>query len=181
MAKNKTTKPGPTKPAPGTKLAARAAESELREQYYRTVPLRDYNKLSGRQNTILYEFGARYNIPCDRPVVDLFAVIRGLHDLVAKNARAINSGDPDDQEVKAMRERVKLEKEQIELARQKDELIPRDAIRDAHSRIASRLKECGAKLQKQFGDDALELFNETLSGMSENIEAIVPEELSDEE
>lgn len=72
----------------------RDKEDRDRLLFYATVPQKHYEKLSGRQRKILKDQQKTYGLPCGEAVVDLNAVIRWFHDLLAKNHHKLLADDP---------------------------------------------------------------------------------------
>jgi hypothetical protein len=67
-------------------------DEQQRWDHYRTVPKKHYTAMSGRQRKVLNEQADRYGIPCSGEVIDLGAVLRWVHDSLAKNSHRL-SGD----------------------------------------------------------------------------------------
>ncbi len=64
----------------------KSREEDLRWQFSRSIPKKHWRSMSGRQNKQIDEQAARYRIPFSGPTIDLPAVVRALHDFLAKNA-----------------------------------------------------------------------------------------------
>jgi hypothetical protein len=132
--------------------------------------------MSGRQAKILNEQAERYGLPFDGATVDLPAVVKSLHNFLAANAAKLAADerekyDPGDE----------LRKEKVAMARlnrleRQRELIPRDAVREALDRLAVVYRSAGETLQRQFGNDALQILNEGL----EDAERVVLEFFEEE-
>jgi hypothetical protein len=123
--------------------------------------------MSGRQTKVLNEQAALYGIPFGGASINLPAVVRALHDFLAKNAQKLARDDdplmqgslsPALEEYRG--ERVKLVR--LERLEREGQLVPRDQARAAMSRIAAILREAGQTLERQFGSAAAEILNEAL-------------------
>lgn len=68
-------------------------EERLRWKHYASIPQKHWRQMSGRQTKVLQEQAARHGIPFDGPVINLPAVVRGLHDFLADNAAKLARDD----------------------------------------------------------------------------------------
>jgi len=152
-------------------------EETRRWQYYEAIPQKHWRQMSGRQTKVLHEQAERYGIPFGGRTISLPAVVRSLHDFLAKNARKL--AEDDDlmavdvaspaleryrEERAAMARLDRLERERV--------LVPRDEVREGLGRIAMILRGAGDSLQQQFGAGAVELLNEALDDATREIEQL---------
>jgi hypothetical protein len=142
-------------------------EEQLRRKYYASIPQKHWREMSGRQTKVLNEQAALYGIPFGGPTINLPAVVRALHDFLAKNAQKLARDDdpmmqgslsPALEEYRG--ERTKLAR--LERLEREGQLVPRDQARAALGRIAAILREAGHALERQFGPAALEILSEAL-------------------
>lgn len=165
-------------PTPQEAAAARrvraAQEEALRIQHYKSIPKKHWREMSGRQDKVLNEQATRYGIPLHGPTIDLFAVALWLHDFLAENGTKLLKPETDDsllegESTPALEElrRVQCEIKKRELAQIDRELIGREEINHILGRVASILRQFGLELQKKFGPDALDLFNQFLTQAEE--------------
>jgi len=114
----------------------KARERAGRHTHYHNCPLADYRAMSGRQTKVLQEQAERHGIPCAGPVIDLAAVIRRFHDLLAEHRDALAAAKQDvgagvpgsESRAEAMRRReiARAGREELRLERERGRLIPRD-------------------------------------------------------
>jgi hypothetical protein len=155
----------------------KAQEEKRRWQYYRSVPQKHWKAMSGRQTKVINEQSARYGIPFGGPVIDLPAVVRGLHDFLAENALKLAKDDDGDDLLQAPSSPA-LEAYRVEraaLARldrleREGQLMPRDEARQALGRIASMIRTAGDTLQRQFGQAAGDILYEALDDAKREID-----------
>ena len=153
----------------------RAKEERLRWQYYRSIPQKHWRQMSGRQAKVLNEQADLYGIPFGGAEISLPAVVKGVHDFLAANARKLASGDDElmgggnspaleryREERAALARLDRLEREKV--------LLPRDEVRDALIRIAGIIRGAGEELQRQFGAAAVDLLYEALDDADREIE-----------
>jgi hypothetical protein len=151
-------------------------EERLRWQHYRGIPQKHWREMSGRQTKVINEQSARYGIPFGGPVIDLPAVVRGLHDFLAENARKLAKDDDDPLlNAPASPALERYREERAALARldrleREGQLIPRDQARESLGRVAAILRGAGEVLQRQFGATAGELLYEALDDCTREIE-----------
>jgi hypothetical protein len=153
-------------------------EEELRWKYYEAIPKGHYNRLSGRPNKVLDEQALRYQLPLQGPTVNLQAVLTAFHDLLAKyRDRLVDDDDEAMQgEITPALEKWREEKWKLaRLERQEREglLLPRDVLHDCLQKIASQLREQGEFLQREFGSEALDGWNERLETIQQTVDELL--------
>jgi len=164
-----------------------AAEERRRWEYYATLPKKHYVELSGRPTKVLNEQADRYGFPLRGKTIDLGAVLRSIHDFLARHkhtlAAAISIDDPllegASQSLKNayVKEQIKEKREKAALARldrqeREHELLSRDEVHDSLARIASIIRGCGDAMQRRFGPEALEILNDSLDSADREIESL---------
>jgi hypothetical protein len=142
-------------------------EEQARWKFYRAVPKGHYCALASRQQKIIDEQGARYGLPVLGPVVNLEELITAVHDLLAAQGSKLLAEDDEAMqgEVTPALEKWREEKWRLaRLDRQEREglLLPRDVVHSYLQKFASQLREQGEFLQREYGPDALEAWNERL-------------------
>jgi hypothetical protein len=157
----------------------RSVEEENRWHHYHTIPQKHWREMSGRPAKVINEQAERYGIPFGGRIVDLEAVVKALHDFLARNQRRLavpEDGDP----LLANGNSAALERyrssaaelKALDLASRKNELIPREHARNGLARIASILRNAGDSLQRTCGDEALKILNEALDDAQREIETV---------
>lgn len=71
----------------------REKEDRERKEYYRTVPQKHYELMSGRQRKTLKEQAALYCLPCGGKMIDMFQLLRAAHDLIAQRGHRVLKSD----------------------------------------------------------------------------------------
>ncbi len=147
----------------------RQREEEQRWQYYRTVPKKHWNAMSGRANQVLKKQVETHGIPLEGATIDLTKVVRWLHDFLAANRIKLMRDEDEDAALMAGEgpaiERWRLAKAQIaeiELEEKRKRLLPLDEIHRGLARSASIMRRAGERLERLFGPDARKLFDEAI-------------------
>ena len=149
-----------------------AVEETRRLDYYRTVPKRHYQELSGRSAQVLNEQADRYDLPLRGATLDLFTVLKAFHDFLAANRLRLKQA-----EASAIDWREKEREEAYQLKRmdrleRQGQLMPADEVRDGHKLIVAQLRRLGDQLEQHFGPEAREMLNDTMEVIEREITAI---------
>jgi hypothetical protein len=158
--------------------AAKLRDQELRREHYATLPKKLWCQWSGRQHKVINEQAMAYGVPLGEETINLPNVARWLHDMLATSGRKLLAGDASSEIWEGGTDSPALErKREVEyqlrlrdLAERDGTLVSRDKMRAALAQIAGILRHCGDQLQRQFGEDALDLFNETLNECERAVE-----------
>jgi hypothetical protein len=142
-------------------------DDQLRTLHYRTIPKKDWVAWSGRQHKILAEQERLYGLPLGGKTIDLPAVVRWLHNLLAEKGRRLTdtaSGeDVSKRAIDAKRE-IETEIARRELAELDGNLVSREATRQMWTlAVVTRLRQLGDTLHRAYGPEALDLVNDALS------------------
>ena len=173
--------------AESIKRAARRANNDELRRILRAIPKWLYCELSGRQTSLLNRQADQYGLSL-RGKVNLFAVIRGFHDLLAKHAKrlAAPEGVEDGMVGPNSPWLEKFREEQTLLARlnrkeREGSLLPRSAVHEMHAELARLLRGFGTTLQRQYGTDALDLLNELMTNYGRWAERWITDHQEDDE
>lgn len=135
----------------------RRTEEEKRWQYYRTVPQKHYRQMSGRQTKVLGEQAERYGIPCSGGVIDIGAVLRWIHDFLAKNSHRILDGEMAESSgaSKALERcrTAQAELQEMQLARVRGQLIEREDVLAMVGECAARTVQCMSILENSIATE----------------------------
>jgi hypothetical protein len=156
----------------------REMAQEMRGQFLKEIPKGVYCELAGRQQKVVDEFGARYDIPVDVPTINLYAVIKDLHTRVSELAAAARPNlDADEAELvreKLRQEIGKLQRQsaalQIDLDRHMDKLLAKSDVQTGLDWLASRLRAMGTQLHRVCGQAGIDVVNEFLDALAAEIE-----------
>jgi hypothetical protein len=115
-------------------------------------------------------------------VIDLTAVIRWMHDYLARYGRrqSLAEGDdpllvsgeqesPDAQRWLAEYRKQRSEHERLIVEQMKGVLVPRSVVRDALTRLALLLRRTGERLGREFGEAARKRLEETLDDFDQQL------------
>jgi hypothetical protein len=156
--------------------AGRRQREQMADETLRALPKGLYCRLAGRQQKVVDEQASRYGLPLLGATVDLYSVVKAYHDFLAANAaRLSDNTDVDLQRVKLQAEIEVLERRvkllDADIADRKGRLISRAELVDRLEAFSGRLRGLGDRLLRQFGNDALAMLNEFLSGEASAAEA----------
>jgi hypothetical protein len=148
------------------------------ESFLGSVPKGIYCDLAGRQNKVVDEFGRRYDVPCDGPVINLHAVISTLHSRVselAAVARPHLDGDEAELEKEKLKQEIgKLQRQsailQIDIEKHMDQLVEKSSLNAGMEWLSARLRTLGSQVHRVAGDEALECVNEFLDALATELE-----------
>lgn len=142
----------------------------LREAAYNACPKSAYQRLSGRQTKILHDQADRYGLPLRGATIDLAAVLRRFHDLLAEHGGKITA-DPDEADSPALERKREAEADlkELDLAERRRELVHRDLMRQQLAAIAALLRRAGEQLERKHGPAAKQLLVQALDDAERRI------------
>jgi hypothetical protein len=160
----------------------RDREERLRWQYYRTIPKKHWQRMSGRQVKVINEQAARYGLPIGGPAIDLSAFVMAFHDFLAKNAvqlareedELLQYGHNSPALGRYRDEKARLA--QLDRREREGELLPAREVYRIVERLAYFVRTAGVLLQRNFGNEALDILTDAL----DQYEALMREEFSSE-
>ena len=145
-------------------------EEKQRWQYYRTIPLRHWREMSGRQAKVLIEQADLHGIPFSGKTIDLSAVVAALHNFLADNKYKLAGGDDDDRlydgpNTPALEElrKIKVLRETLFYERDLGQWIRREDLHEGLAAFAGVLRRAGETLQRHHGADAHAVLDEALT------------------
>jgi hypothetical protein len=152
--------------------------AEVVDKFLHAVPKGVYCELAGRQHKVVDEFGDRYDIPCDLPSIDLFAVVSALHSRVSELAAAARpylDGDEAELEKEKLKQEIgKLQRQssllQIDIEKHMDQLVEKTSLNAGMEWLSARLRTLGSQVHRVAGDEALECVNEFLDALATELE-----------
>jgi hypothetical protein len=152
-------------------------ERVQRWDYYRTIPKGHWKEMSGRQDKVLNEQAGRYGIPLGGPVIDLTQVVTWLHQFLADKAAILAAGAVDDPLMvgdSPALERYRTLKADllaIDLAERQETVIDRAKMHERLARMAAAAKGFNEKLERKYGRDAADWFEQMLEVWEREAEA----------
>jgi hypothetical protein len=156
-----------------------ARENADRLRYYASISKKHWSQFSGRKQQVLNEQAARWGIPIGEATIDLAAVVRWLHDFLAKNARKLaapDSPDPltggDNSPAKEQYIREKTLLARLDRREREGTLVDREKSHQCWSRVAGILQQCGDALQREHGPAALRLLNQALADAQREVDQV---------
>lgn len=153
-------------------------ESAVRS-FLESCPKGVYCELANRQWKLIDDAAENHNLPLLGPTVNLFHVVKTLHDRIIEYASGRNpalDGDLDElKQEKLKREIVKLTHQatalDIEIQRRRDSLVDRQVVRERLEWLSQFLAKLGKRIAKAGGPEAQQVFNEHLRTLAEELEA----------
>lgn len=133
----------------------RQEEEELRWAVYKDIPQRDYRQMSGKSASILREHQTVFGLPFGERSVDLTVLLPAIHQFLSDNRRVLRKvGEPETVEETPHLDRLRkaqAEKQEIEVAKQRRELIPAEQVQTVFGMIANVLRGASDELKKVGG------------------------------
>ena len=154
-----------------------AREERQREEYYRTVPKKHFVAMCGRATNSVNTMGRNAGLPVMGRTVDLYAVLSAVFAFFAENKHAISAirsgGRPLDEAKQADMEWKQERTRATRLMRleREGQQLPRDEVHEGLTIIAGIYRRAGARLRKQFGDDAYAIVEESWEDATRAIES----------
>ena len=172
---------GGRKPTVREAAALRRVQKTQREAAFaemaREVPQKIYRQWSGRQTKQLQDIGRRYGLTCDGKTIDLPALIRQWHDLLAEHAHRIPAKDAQqpgctEAESPALERKRAAEADIAEMKR--DEMAGRlkriEQVREILTVTARELRRGIERLGKRYGGPAQQIMEDSLNRALEHFE-----------
>jgi len=160
----------PTGPESAALRRVRKRQEEAdRWTYYATVPKKHYLEMSGRPATIVNAQAALHGIPIGKAKIDLGAVIRWMHDFLAKHKNVIRAAAGDDPLMVGSDSpgleryrQARAEIAEFDAAERRGIMLRKADVLEAMGLAGDVLRQAGARLQKKFGPDALRIMHQGL-------------------
>lgn len=136
------------------------------------LPKDIYCQMASQPRSNVDDHAKSFGIPLSGRSVDLFAVIKAFHELIAKNKKALFAGEESnnlkDEKVKFEVASIRRKSEllNLQLKERKRELVNRDEVLEKLSWISKRLRSLGDRIGKTFGPEAQLAVNEFLEEMA---------------
>ena len=154
----------------------KSTRESIASETLRVVPKGVYCEMAGRQHKVVDDAAELYELPIGGPVIDLFAAVKALHDLIAENAHRLKShldGDVAELQEEKLRQQIEVlrrdvEGRDIKLAQAREESVDRSELTDLMGRLSAMLR----KLGNQLGQDSVEVqraFNEALESFTKDL------------
>ncbi len=148
------------------------------EAFLTSVPKGIYCELAGRQHKVVDDFGRRYDVPCDLPVINLHAVISTLHSRVselAAVARPHLDGDEAELEKEKLKQEIgKLQRQsailQIDIEKHMDQLVEKTSLNSGMEWLSAKLRTLGTRIHSVSGQDGVDAVNEFLDDLAVELE-----------
>lgn len=155
----------------------RQREAAALDTAIRACPKKLYVQLTGRQHKVLLDQADRHQLPLQGDTVDLAAVLRRFHDILADNRHRLAAGpasdDPllDGEETPALERYRKLKGDllALELAERNATLIPREDVSNIFAQLADTLRQTAERLRDHHGHDAADLLNDAIESITHTV------------
>jgi hypothetical protein len=144
----------------------------------RGIPKGVYCQMAGRQQKVVDEFGARYDVPLGSPTVDMFQVVKALHSRVSELAATarphLDIDDAELQREKLRQEIAKLERQseilRIDIQTKLSELVSKAVVAERLEWLSGRLRSLGTRLHRVAGEEGQTALNEFLEQLAIEID-----------
>jgi hypothetical protein len=156
-----------------------ARDKSERERLCSRVPKKVYREWSGhRQHKVLDEQAERYGLPVLGDTVDIRAVIKWLHEFLAKQKYRLLADDDDGVGMPASTEvervqieliKVRTDRERVKLEADLGELVRVSIVRAVLLQLASQLRAAGDRAERDYGRDARDLLNGVVEAVAAGI------------
>ena len=143
----------------------RDREERLRFEFYKTIPKRHYQQMSGRPAMVLNRQCDNYGIPLRGNEVDLSEVLKWFHDFFADNANQISriiGSSEEELKGKALKEHEQALALQRKRLKDEEVLLPREDVHQNLIHLAGIIRRAGERLGKRFGENAQKILIDAL-------------------
>lgn len=170
----------------------REERERITNEVVRAVPKGLFCAMAGRQHKLVDDAAERYDLPIDRPEVDLYEAIKAYHDIIAANSRFIRPADDAEAEANGelnvdeasfhelqvweLREKVRKlqrgnDRLEIALTRDRGDSIDRRELREMLGWFSTRVEGLGQQLRRcKTGPEAQKTLNEFLDSLANECE-----------
>lgn len=132
----------------------RAQEEARRWDYYGSIPQKHWRTMSGRQAKVINEQALLYGIPFAGATIDLPAVVRAIHDLLATHGRKILKSDDPDSDPDTELKRIKAVRQRFGHERDLGQWIAREDVHAGMAMFAEAIRRACERLQREHGPEA---------------------------
>lgn len=136
-----------------------------------------YCQMASKSRATIDDHGRRFGLPLNVPKIDLFKVIKALHDLLEKHKKTLENADD---ATNLAAEKIKMEVAQVrrkaelldlEVLQKKKKLVDRNEVIGKLVWVSEKLRSLGERLGKVYGQDAQLAVNEYLEEMALEVES----------
>jgi hypothetical protein len=161
------------------RLAARLQSKQRQEtidEFTQTCPKGVYCAMAGRQQKVVDQLAHVYGLPLIGSTVNLFSVVKSLHDLIARNSGVIRADGTENWQEEKLKQQIETLKArrqllQSEIARRRDELVSREDLQRRLQWLSERLRQFATQLGRRYGREAQQLANDTFGQLAGEVEA----------
>lgn len=157
-------------------------------QFSEAVPKAVFVKWSDRTHKVLGDLADRYGFPFDGDTIDQAAAWKAVLTYIVQNWRILHRSDEDPllagasqslkdeytrEQIREKRSKATLA--ELEVGERRGQLVDREAFRAGIGPAFHVLREAADRLQRRFGTEALDIFNEALDEAQERAVAALAE------
>ena len=153
-------------------------EENQRQEYYRTVPQKHYEQMSGRQRKVLKDQAGLYGLPIGEKTIDLSKVLRRFHDLLAEHGHKLLKADdpgvlsgPPTESLERLR-LAKAKREEFAYRRELGQYRSVEEVQQGLLILANVIRQGIETLQRECGEEARAIMAETLEEAIKSFERI---------
>jgi hypothetical protein len=136
-----------------------------------------YCKLADRHRSVVDEHARTYKIPADRPMIDLYQVLKRFHEIISEWGPVIRQLEGEEGALRIEKARMenellrkKITAADLDIKSKQDEYISRDNLRIRMEWLGNRLRSLSERLGKRFGGEAQVIFNLELARIDEEMQ-----------
>lgn len=151
-------------------------DAEIFAKQIEQVSKKLWMQWSGRDHRVLLDQARKYGMPLGETTVSVPEMAQWIHDLVAEQGRNFYFDEEDEGGISSKSspalERLREAKASMaeqQLAKECRQLIERNVVHDGLQQIAGTLRRCGDVLQRQYGREVGETFNEFIDDCDRQI------------
>jgi phage terminase Nu1 subunit (DNA packaging protein) len=128
------------------------------------VPIQVYTIAADRDRKNILRTADRWALPIDSRSVNLWAVVKAFHDLLADNANDLHrlrtQREADDRDPNRKYRAAKAAQEELKLQRMRGEVVDARVIGEAIAAAAGVIREAGDQLQRLYGPEAADILDD---------------------
>lgn len=144
------------------------------ERHAGSISRKLYMRLSSKQLSQLERHSKAFGLPITGKVIDLFEVLRAMHQALSDNIHKIKEIDDASAQKKTAEARmidIKVRKAELDLLEREGKLIDRSIVRDQLQWLASQFAEMSEMIGRNHGTAAQAAINGFLTVMQREVES----------
>jgi hypothetical protein len=149
----------------------KAEDERRRWEHYSSIPQKHWIAMSGRQAKIINEQAALYGLPFAGATIDLPAVVRAFHELLAEHGRKILKSDDIETDPDTALKVIKTKRQQFFYEQDLGNWISKEDVHEGMEIFAEAIRGASERLQRDYGPDAQRVLEEAFLGAVRKLDA----------